>query len=373
MDGACRSVCGMLIDENVIKACITTFESKGITKIKKKSFDASCSRISDVKNWLKTHEVKSVGVISPGPSWRSVWGGLEKEFDLCLTHKADLENICFNDYNCKEETEIIAELIYKGQLRTKYVPSILIWELRDLTRLRCSLVHNIALLGAQIHNTMQKEGVLLPEMDNDENTGFIKKYIFNKWKAIESKWNCEISDHSKFLLNYYSSCLENEEEKIKLVSTRIDQTLLPFNKIIRKVMMIPGMYKTIAQNILAETGFKMNHFSSPEELAAWAGVFTNKNKENNMTGKNGKTGRDWIRKFLKEASISIVNVRKSELSAYYNKLLPRFGIRASMKRIEYSILYFIYMIIENDRCYSELINEFLKKEEEYFKNKDHVR
>jgi transposase len=59
---------------------------------------------------------------------------------------------------------------------------------------------------------------------------------------------------------------------IEELSARIDQEMRPFAPQIERLVTIPGVQKTTAEVIIAETGADMTRFRTPANLASWAGV-----------------------------------------------------------------------------------------------------
>lgn len=71
----------------------------------------------------------------------------------------------------------------------------------------------------------------------------------------------QIIDHIDFL-----------DRSIATLNERITERLLPFAAAVAIVTSVPGISKTTAEVVVAETGADMSRFPSPGQLCAWAGV-----------------------------------------------------------------------------------------------------
>lgn len=100
----------------------------------------------------------------------------------------------------------------------------------------------------------------------------------------------------------------------------------PFRVAVDLLQTIPGVGRTVAEVIVAETGADMSRFPSPAHLAAWAGVAP-ANHESAGKRRPAGTGHGgaWLKRALVEAAESAGHSKGSYLSVQYRQIAARRG------------------------------------------------
>src|SRR5664280_2673354 len=93
-----------------------------------------------------------------------------------------------------------------------------------------------------------------------------------KIPALVQALTGSFGEHHSFLCRMHLTRIDELSATIEELSARIDQEMRPFAPQIERLVTIPGVKKTTAEVIIAETGADMTRFRTPANLASWAGV-----------------------------------------------------------------------------------------------------
>src|SRR5664280_2390522 len=93
-----------------------------------------------------------------------------------------------------------------------------------------------------------------------------------KIPALVQALTGSFGEHHSFLCRMHLTRIDELSATIEELSARIDQEMRPFAPQIERLVTIPGVKKSTAQVIIAETGADMTRFRTPANLASWAGV-----------------------------------------------------------------------------------------------------
>ena len=106
----------------------------------------------------------------------------------------------------------------------------------------------------------------------------------------------QIIDHIDFL-----------DRSIGALTEEVTTRLVPFEAAVAIVTSIPGISRTTAEVIVAETGADMSRFPTPGQLCAWAGVAPASYESAGKRRPAGtRHGAEWLRRALIEAARAAV-------------------------------------------------------------------
>jgi transposase len=179
---------------------------------------------------------------STGVYWKPVWNVLEERFQMVLANAQHIKAVPGRKTDMKD-CQWIAELLRHGLLRGSYVPSLVVRDLRDLTRTRATLSQEQSSVGSRIQkvlesaniklsstasNTMGRSGrAMLDAIVSGEDRaerladlalGKLRSKIPQLQLALEGR----IRDHHRFLLDSLLRQFRFLEAEIKALDLRLE-------------------------------------------------------------------------------------------------------------------------------------------------------
>ena len=189
--------------------------------------------------------------------------------------------------------EWIASLLRSGLLSGSFIPEKEVRELRDLTRYRKSIVHEVSNQKNRIEKFLQSCGFKLSTFMSDvfgasgrliinhlidhgnvnveELDSLIKGVLRKKQSDIALAINGSLNEHERSFLSMQMRHLLQMEENIEELDNSIDKYLEKFKEAEETLDGIPGISKVAAAAIIAEIGIDMSKFPDPKHICSWAG------------------------------------------------------------------------------------------------------
>ena len=125
--------CGLDVHKSSITACVLIAQAgKPVKHIRR--FGSTTRELREQGEFGVEH----VAMESTGVYWKPVWNVLEDHFQIVLANAQHIKAVPGRKTDTKD-CQWIAELLQHGLLRASYIPSVMIRDLRDLTRARTSL------------------------------------------------------------------------------------------------------------------------------------------------------------------------------------------------------------------------------------------
>jgi transposase len=257
------------------------------------------------------------------------------------------------------------------------VPPEPIRHLRDLTRYRTTLTADRSREAQRLEKELEDAGIKLSavatdilgrsgrqmlaalidgERDPDVLAGMAKGRMRSKIGQLVEALTGAFSEHHAFLCRLHLERIDQLTAAIEELSTRIEEEMHPFARQLDHLATIPGVGRTAAEVIIAETGGDMTRFPSAGHLASWAGVCPG-HHESAGKRKSGKTrhGNHWLGGTLGIAAMAAARTRDTTyLGARYRRLASRLGKKKALVAVEHSILTAVWHMLTNDTDYHDL-------------------
>ncbi|MFN2372741.1 MAG: IS110 family transposase [Cyclonatronaceae bacterium] len=193
-------------------------------------------------------------------------------------------------------------------------------ELRQLTRTKTSLQHQISQLTNQLH-AQRHSGIQVPE---------VQKMLKNLIKTL-----CDQK-------NRLNELIEQHLGSRRQLADRID-----------KLESIPGIGRQTIAVILAETlGF--GNFTRVSQLMSYSGYDVVINQSGSRVGKQkiSKQGSPFIRAAMYMPACTVLRIKPEPLIGYYNRLLLRHGIKMkSHVALQKKLLTYMYTLWNKQQYY----------------------
>src|SRR4051794_18080150 len=198
-----------------------------------------------------------------------------------------------------KDSEWLAQLLECGLLRPSFVPPPPIRELRDLTRYRVQQLQDRTQEVNRLCKVLEDAGVKLTSVVSDvmgvsgramiaalvEGTtdpvvladlarGRLRKKLPELQRALQGRFRT----HHAFLIQQIFAKIDFLDETLDRVTGEIDRRLLPFEPTMALLDTIPGVDRTGAMILIAETGGDMRRFPSDAHLCSWAALCPGQNE-----------------------------------------------------------------------------------------------
>jgi transposase len=329
-------------------------------------------------DWLREAGCVQVAMESTGVYWQPVWNILEEVggFELLLVNARHVKIVPGRKTDVND-AEWLADLVRHGLVRGSYVPDRAQRELRELTRYRTELLEERTAHVNRLQKTLETANIKLAAVATDvlgvscrailaalvdpEQTvtaadlaELARGRLRTKLPDLQRALIGRLRPHHRFMLAELLVMIDTLDERIDAISTEITERERPFAAELARLDTIPGIGQRVAEIVIAEIGADLSHFSSPTQLASWAGLCPG-NHESAGKRKSGKTrsGNAALRRALVEAARAASRSR-TYLRAQYYRLKPRRGAQRAAVAVAHSIIRIIYVVLTRKTDYVDL-------------------
>jgi transposase len=310
-----------------------------------------------------------------GVYWKPVWHVLEAHFTLVLANAMHIRNVPGRKSDMNDATWI-ADLLAHGLIRSSFVPPAPIQELRDLTRTRRQLVHEIARHVLRIQKTLEDANLKLTQVMSDV-VGVSGRAILNALVAGETDpdrlvdltrgrlkasradlrdaLHGRLTDHHRFMIKLHLTQLDALETAIATIEARIGDALGPFRAAVSLLTTMPGLSETTARVLIAEIGADMSRFPTVGHLISWAG-FCPRLDESAGKRRSTRTRQTtpWLKPTLVNAAWAATRKKDSYLRAQFLRIKSRRGAKKAILAVASSMLTAAYFMLRDGVEYHDL-------------------
>jgi transposase len=377
MDVLAERVCGLDVHQMTVVACALISGESSRTRVERAEFSAVTEGLRELSAWLVKHGVTHVAMEGTGSYWVPVYAVLEQNasLDLAVVNAHHIKQVPGRktDWN---DARWIAQLLQWGLLRKSFVPPAEFRALRDLTRMRRSLVQD----RARQLNRLQKvlvtanvklsavisdivgvsglemvhallEGTKTPQQIAQLARGAMRKKIPMLARALEGT----LLDHHKRLLRMALEMIECFDQQITQLDAEIVRRFEPYREQVDLLDTIPGVDQQGARDILSEIGVDMTRFREPGNLAAWAGVLPgNSLSAGKRLGAGRRTGNVHLTTTLVELALGASRTKGTYLREKFHRLRARRGGKRAAVAIANKIVCAVHRILSDRVPYQDL-------------------
>ncbi|HYI13620.1 MAG TPA: IS110 family transposase [Thermoanaerobaculia bacterium] len=325
--------------------------------------------------WLTAHGCTHVAMEATGVYWKPVWHVLEEHLTLILANAMHIRNVPGRKSDMNDATWI-ADLLAHGLIRSSFVPPAPIQELRDLTRTRRQLVHEVARHVLRIQKTLEDANLKLTQVMSDI-VGVSGRAILNALVAGETDphrladltrgrlkatradlldaLHGRVTDHHRFLIKLHLTQLDALETAVATIEARIGDALGPFRAAVRLLTTMPGLSETTARVVIAEIGTDMTRFPTVGHLISWAG-FCPRLDESAGKRRSTRTRQTtpWLKPTLINAAWAAARKKDCYLRAQFLRIKSRRGAKKAILAVASSMLTAAYFMLRDGVEYHDL-------------------
>ncbi len=364
---------GLDVHKKRIVACCLDGRSTPPKRIRR-TFGTFFNQLQSLRDWLVTAGVTDVAMESTGVYWMPVYRVLEGHVRIILGNARLMANVPGRKTD-ESDAEWIAVLLRHGLIRPSFVPPKAIRELRQLTRCRRKLVQMRTTAQLRVDKLLQMANIKLSSVASDLFGVSCRKMLRaltdgitdpvvlselsystlrNKRPQLIQALTGTLSVEDRQLLKIQLDLVDDLKRELGRVDELIQQKVIPYEAIVQLLDTVPGINRTIAQEILGEIGTDISIWPSQRHFSAWAGVCPG-NRESGGVRRRARSreGDRYLKSILAQAATSAAHVRGSYCAARFRSLKFRLGERRAILALAHELALSIYFILLRQQPYRE--------------------
>lgn len=281
------------------KEIVATISGVGLQS-QTRTFGATTSSLTLLKDWLLEQGITHVAMESTGVYWKPVLNILEPGgFSILVVNARHIKYVPGHKTD-KKDSAWICKLLLAGLLKGSFVPGVEQRNLRDLTRYRKKLVEQQSSEKNRMIRIFEDANLKLSSVFSDINgvtcskviasiiagqsdpEELIKLCTHGKLKAdakdIKEAIEGHLTDHHRFMLMVIKEDIDQTQKLIDTLDAKIEVLMNPYAEQIARISEIPGVGQQSAKALLSEIGTDMSVFPTDGHLASWAGMCPGNNE-----------------------------------------------------------------------------------------------
>jgi transposase len=393
MDVQIERCAGLDVHQATVVATVRYPGERGRTSVTE-TFGTMAADLAALRDWLQAYGVTHVALESTGVYWKPVYYMLEDGVTLLLINMQMLKHVPGRKTDVKD-SEWLAQLLECGLLKASFVPPPAIRELRDLTRYRLHQVRERAREVNRLCKVLEDSNVKLtsvltdvmgvsgramllalvqgttdPAVLADLARGRLRKKLPELQRALAGRFR----RHHAFLVEQILAKIDYLDEAVERLNAEIDERLVPFEPLLTRLDTIPGVNRTVAISIIAETGGDMSRFATAGHLCSWAALCPGQH-ESAGKRRSGKTrdGNQYLRGQLIQGALGAIHSKGTALQARYHRVKRHRGHKKAVVAVAHQILEIAYYVMRNDVTYDELGADYFDRRHAERAVRRHVR
>lgn len=282
-----------------LKVVVATIDGVGLQR-ETRPFKTFTSSLNELKEWLLSNGITHVAMESTGVYWKPVHKILEESIpNVWIVNARHIKNVPGHKTD-KMDSEWICKLLLAGLLKPSYIPPKEQRQLRDLTRYRNKLIHQIASEKNRMMRILEdcniKLSSVVSSISGATATSLIdmlcegKKLTLDDIKSVyhgklsaspeELLEACTgfVEEHHVYLLQMIRKDMDQTQILVDELSQRIKALLSKYENVIELLKEIPGFSTKVVEDLVSEIGLDMSHFPSEKHLSSWAGLSPGNNE-----------------------------------------------------------------------------------------------
>lgn len=394
MDHVLERCAGIDVHQATMVVTVRVPGANGGRAVTTQTFGAMAADLLALRDWLQAHGVTHVALESTGVYWRPLYYLLEEDYTVLLVNMKHLTHVPGRKSDVRD-SEWLAQLLECGLLRGSLVPPAPIRDLRDLTRYRKRQIEDRAQEVNRLHRVLEDAGLKLATVMTDimgvsgramiaamlDGTtdavalaDLARGRLRTKLAALQQALAGRFRPHQAFLVTQILAKVDFLEDTIDRLTQEIDRQVAPFEPVLARLTTIPGVARTSAITLLAETTGDMSRFATAGHLCSWAAMCPGQHESAGKRG-SGKTreGNRYLRGALIEAGLASTRARGTALQARYYRIKRHRGHKKAVVAVGHQILEIAYYVMRDDVTYRELGGDYFAHRDRERTTRRHVK
>jgi transposase len=382
MDVVCARCAGIDVHKQSVSVCVLLSGTGPEPQREIRQYGTTTSELRELAEWLRQCGVTHAAMESTGVYWKPVYNILESACELILVNARHIKQVPGRKTD-KADCAWIASLLRHGLLKASFVPPGEIRELRDLCRMRTTLVRECVQVGNRLRKVLEDANIKLDSVASDalgkSGRAMIQALIEgeqsptalaslalgrlkSRHEQLTAALEGRVTAHHRFLLRELMDQLQYLEGKVARFEQEIERHMPPFEWAATHLMTMPGVDRVAACALIAEIGVDMTRFASARHLASWAGLCPG-NHESAGRQRNGKShrGNRWIKGLMTEIAWAASRTKGTYASSFYRRLVVRRGARRALVALANAHLQAVWFLLTHQAPYRDLGADYLDR------------
>lgn len=370
---------GIDVHEEFVVVCLSRVQ-QGQRHKELRRFATYSADLRALCHWLAEAGCTHVAMESTGIYWRPVYDRLVGQFEVLVVNAQHMKAVPGRKTDV-QDAEWIADLLQHGLLTASFVPPAEQQQLRDLTRLRISLVQERARFVNRVHKLLQEANIKVGnvlsdvmgvsgkailqalaqgETDPQRLANRAHASVQRKHEQLVRALDGDMGAHEQFLLQELLGLITAMERSIVHVEQQIEGRLRPFEDCLGRLEQITGVSRKVLYVVFAEVGTDMSRFPDAAHLASWAGMCPGQHESagKRRSGRLRK-GNRYLRAALVQAAHATGRTQ-TYLGEQYRQIGKRRGKKRAAVAVGHSILVIFYHMMQTGEPYKEKGVEYLQ-------------
>jgi transposase len=382
MENIFSSCAGLDIHKQSVEACVRRMEPTGGVHQQTRRWGTMTRDIQALADWMAGQGVTHVAMEATGVYWKPIYNILESRFTVLLVNARHLKQVPGRKSDVRD-CQWIAEVLQYGLLKGSFVPPRGQRELRDLTRHWVQLAEEKTRTVNRLHKVLEDANIKLAsvatnilgvsgramlgaliegEKDPVKLADFAQRQLRSKIPELEKALEGHVTEHHQFMLRLLWKQLEQLEELMAELDSKIEEQTRPFAREIERLDAVPGVDRRVATVLLAEVGAEMTPFPTPQHLASWAGMCPGNEESAGKRRRSRITpGNRWLKRALVQAAWAASHTKNTYLASQYRRLAGHRGKKRALVALGHSILVIFYHMLKQGTTYADLGGDFLDR------------
>ena len=373
---------GLDVHKASVSACVLTPGEGAEPRKEIREFGTTTGELRQLAAWLVECGVTHAAMEATGVYWKPVFNILESACALILVNARDVKQVPGRKTD-KADCAWLASLLRHGLLRASFVPDREVRELRDLCRMRTTLVRERVQVGNRLRKVLEDANIKLDsvasdtlgvsgrlmidaliagEQDPAKLAGLARGRMKKKRPELERALEGMVTTHHRFLLRELKHSLEHLDDKVQRFEAEIARHMPPLEWAAGVLMTIPGIDRTAACALIGEVGADMSRFPSARHLASWAGLCPG-NNESAGKRRSGKShrGNRWIKGLMTQIAWSASRTKGTYCASFYRRPVSRRGKKRALVALGNQLLQVVWYILTHQQSYQELGADYFER------------
>lgn len=373
---------GLDVHKESVSVCVLTPGPQAEPDKQIEQFGTTTGELRRLRDWLGAQGVTHAAMESTGVYWKPVFNILESGCQLILVNARHIKQVPGRKTD-KADCAWIASLLRHGLLEASFVPEPEVRQLRDLCRMRSTLVRECVQVGNRLRKVLEDANIKLDSVASDalgvsgremilalmqgrddpaELANLARGRLRTKLPELEQALEGQVTAHHRFLLRELMRQLSFLEGQVARFEEQIERQMPPFEWAARLLRTMPGVDRTAACALIAEIGTDMSRFASSRHLASWAGLCPG-NNESAGKRRSGKShrGNRWIKGDMTQIAWAATRTKNTYSQAQYRKLAGHRGKKRALVAVANSLLQAAWYMLSHRQEYQDLGAEYLQR------------